>query len=72
MTEQSSKPDSGQSQMGYGNARDDQGAMEQDFRAENVDGSLDVPQIDSAQPGELSTRPDVKARADAGRPLDGS
>ena len=72
MTEQSSKPNSDQSQMGYGNARDDQGTMEQDFQAENIDGSLDAPQIDSAQPGEVSARPDVRARADAGRPLDGS
>ena len=58
-------------QMGYGNARNDDGMMEQDVPDAKLNNSLDAPNINSAQPGEVSSRPDVRARADAGRPIDG-
>jgi hypothetical protein len=53
----------GEARMGYGNARDADGAMEQD-RAEASDTA-------TAADGD-DARPDVRARADAARPLGGA
>ena len=56
----------GEARMGYGNARDADGAMEQDTaRSDSADASATAADGDDA-------RPDVRARADAARPLDGA
>ncbi|EDL49583.1 hypothetical protein [Erythrobacter sp. SD-21] len=57
-----------EAQQGYGNARDDDGQMEQDVATGDF-GSAPIAQSDSAQPGEISDRPDERAAADANRPL---
>ena len=54
-----------EAQSGYGNARDEDGQMEQDVALGDEDEQL-------AQPGEVSVRPDQRAAADAARPLSGS
>lgn len=56
-----------EAQRGYGNARDENGQMEQDV-ALNEDGD----ETAEAQPGEISDRPDRRAAADANRPVSGS
>ena len=56
-----------EAQGGYGNARDEDGQMEQDV-ALGEENSGDR----AAQPGEISDRPDTRAAADANRPLSGS
>ena len=56
-----------EAQSGYGNARDEDGQMEQDVASEG-----EVPSPDAPQPGEVSDRPDTRAAADANRPLSGS
>ncbi len=60
-----------EAQSGYGNARNEDGQMEQDVATESF-GSQPLQQGDSAQPGEISDRPDERAAADAARPLSGS
>ena len=57
-----------EAQRGYGNARDEDGQMEQDVATGNL-GRSSFSQDDSAQPGEISDRPDERAAADASRPL---
>ena len=52
-----------EAQRGYGNARDEDGQMEQDM-AETAQQD-----VFSSQPGEISDRPDERASADANRPL---
>ena len=52
-----------QAQPGYGNARDEEGHMEDDAAKGAKDGK------DTAKPGETSSRPDERAQADANRPL---
>ena len=56
-----------EAQSGYGNARDEDGQMEQDVALEDADD-----ESAAAQPGEISDRPDERAAADASRPLSGS
>ena len=51
------------SQMGYGNARDTDGQMEQQ--------EAPADEVGSAQPRETSANPAERAHADANRPLDG-
>ncbi|MBT8426887.1 MAG: hypothetical protein KJO02_02535 [Erythrobacter sp.] len=61
----------GEAQRGYGNARNEDGQMEQDV-ATASHGEQPLAQGDSensAQPGEISDRPDTRAAADANRPL---
>ena len=53
----------GEARMGYGNARDADGAMEQD--------SAEASDTATAADGD-DARPDVRARADAARPLGGA
>ncbi|KNH00940.1 hypothetical protein J121_1566 [Qipengyuania citrea LAMA 915] len=53
----------GEARMGYGNARDADGAMEQD--------SAEASDTGTAVDGD-DARPDVRARADAARPLGGA
>ncbi|MBX7458538.1 hypothetical protein K3152_09800 [Qipengyuania sp. 1NDH17] len=60
-----------QAQAGYGNARDEDGQMEQDVATHSL-GSQPLHQDNAAQPGEISDRPDERAAADAARPLSGS
>ena len=57
-----------EAQRGYGNARDEDGQMEQDVATGSY-GNASLAQDDSAQPGEISNRPDERAAADANRPL---
>ena len=49
-----------QAQPGYGNARDEEGHMEDEAAKDGKD---------TAKPGETSLRPDERAEADANRPL---
>lgn len=56
-----------EAQSGYGNARDENGQMEQDAALEETDAKSAA-----AQPGEISDAPDERAAADAARPLSGS
>ena len=58
----------GEARMGYGNARDANGAMEQDTAR---DASTDASNTATAADGD-DARPDVRARADAARPLGGA
>lgn len=58
----------GEARMGYGNARDADGAMEQDTAR---DASTDASNTATAADGD-DARPDVRARADAARPLGGA
>jgi hypothetical protein len=58
----------GEARMGYGNARDTDGAMEQDTARSD---SADASDTKAAADGD-DARPDVRARADAARPLGGS
>jgi hypothetical protein len=64
-----------EAQSGYGNARNEDGQMEQDI-ATSRHGDQPLAQGESinsnAQPGEISDRPDERAAADANRPLGGS
>ena len=55
-----------QAQSGYGNARNEDGQMEQNVARDDVAGAGD-----RAQPGETSDRPDERAAADANRSLSG-
>ncbi|QZD91030.1 hypothetical protein K3148_06505 [Qipengyuania aurantiaca] len=57
-----------EAQQGYGNARNENGQMEQDIATGSL-GNASLAQDDSAQPGEISDRPDERAAADANRPL---
>ncbi|MBY6218909.1 hypothetical protein [Qipengyuania aquimaris] len=65
----------GEAQRGYGNARDEDGQMEQDIATASL-GEQPLAQGDAstgtAQPGEISSRPDERAAADANRPLGSS
>ena len=56
-----------EAQSGYGNARDEDGQMEQDAALEDADAKSAA-----AQPGEISDAPDKRAAADAARPLSGN
>lgn len=56
-----------EAQSGYGNARDEDGQMEQDAALEEADAKSAA-----VQPGEISDAPDKRAAADAARPLSGS
>ena len=58
----------GDARMGYGNARDADGAMEQDTAHSD---SADASGTATAADGD-EARPDVRARADAARPLGGA
>ena len=62
-------------QRGYGNARNEDGQMEQDIATASL-GEQPLAQGDAstgtAQPGEISSRPDERAEADANRPLGSS
>ena len=58
----------GEARMGYGNARDADGAMEQDTAR---DASADASDTATAADGD-DARPDIRARADAARPLGGA
>ena len=58
----------GEARMGYGNARDADGAMEQDTARSD---SADASDTKAAADGD-DARPDVRARADAARPLGGA
>jgi hypothetical protein len=58
----------GEARMGYGNARDADGAMEQDTAHSD---SADASGTATAADGD-EARPDVRARADAARPLGGA
>ena len=58
----------GEARMGYGNARDADGAMEQDTARSD---SADASNTATAADGD-DARPDVRARADAARPLGGA
>lgn len=62
-----SEQDEGQARRGYGNARDEDGQMEQDV-ATGSHGKQPLAKGE-AQPGETSSRPDQRAAADANRPL---
>ena len=53
------------SQFGYGNMRDADGHSEQEMAQESDDEEAD----EAAIPAELSSRDDIRARADAERPL---
>ena len=58
----------GEARMGYGNARDADGAMEQDTaHSDSADASATATAADGDE-----ARPDVRARADAARPLGGA
>ena len=65
----------GKAQRGYGNARNEDGQMEQDIATASL-GEQPLAQGDAstgtAQPGEISSRPDERAEADANRPLGSS
>ncbi|UOR15954.1 hypothetical protein [Qipengyuania aquimaris] len=65
----------GEAQRGYGNARNEDGQMEQDIATASL-GEQPLAQGDAsmntAQPGEISSRPDERAAADANRPLGSS
>ena len=58
----------GEAQRGYGNARNEDGQMEQDIATASL-GEQPLAQGDAstgtAQPGEISSRPDERAAADA-------
>ena len=58
----------GEARMGYGNARDADGAMEQDTARSD---SAEASDTATAADGD-DARPDVRARADAARPLGGA
>ena len=58
----------GEARMGYGNARDADGAMEQDTARSDSAGASDTK---AAADGD-DARPDMRARADAARPLGGA
>lgn len=62
-----SEQDEDQARRGYGNARDEDGQMEQDG-ATGSHGKQPLAQGE-AQPSEISSRPDHRAAADANRPL---
>ena len=62
----------GEAQAGYGNARNEDGTMEQDVATESLGNqplAQDTSAMGDAQPGEISNRPDERAAADANRPL---
>ena len=58
----------GEARMGYGNARDADGAMEQDTARSD---SAEASDTHATADGD-DARPDVRARADAARPLGGA
>ena len=58
----------GEARMGYGNARDADGAMEQDTARSDSAVASDTK---AAADGD-DARPDMRARADAARPLGGA
>ena len=58
----------GEARMGYGNARDADGAMEQDTARSD---SADASDTHATADGD-DARPDIRARADAARPLGGA
>ena len=60
------------SQMGYGNARDTDGQMEQQAGNKRGEATSDKFSIDGAQPRETASDPAERARGDANRPLGGS
>ena len=59
-------------QMGYGNARNENGTSEQAEAEGDLENSLNSDVYDAAQPGETSDNKAERARADANRPLNGS
>ena len=61
-----SKP---QAQMAYGNARDESAQQEQDVGSTGLGNSLDTPDVNGSQPGDISSNPAERAEADAERPL---
>ena len=63
------KQSQSQAQMGYGNARDENAQQEQDVGSTGLGNSLDPPNVNGAQPGEISSNPAERAEADAERPL---
>lgn len=69
--QQQSQSGSGDAQRGYGNARDEDGEMEQDVADKKKGDEADIAESE-AKPGEISDRPDERAAADANRPLGGS
>ena len=58
----------GEARMGYGNARDADGAMEQDTARSD---SAEASDTHATADGD-DARPDMRARADAARPLGGA
>ena len=62
----------GEGQMGYGNARNENGTSEQAEAEGDLENSLNSDVYDAAQPGETSDNEAERARADANRPLNGS
>ena len=62
----------GEAQMGYGNARNENGTSEQAEAEGDLENSLNSDVYDAAQPGETSNNEAERARADANRPLDGN
>lgn len=73
--QQEEQTQQGEAQRGYGNARNEDGQMEQDVATESL-GDQPLGQgadvMSDAQPGEISSRPDKRAAADANRPLGSS
>lgn len=68
-TRQQEQSDDTQAQRGYGNARNEDGTMEQDVATGDLGNQPLAQGSDNAQPGEISGQPDERARADANRPL---
>ena len=68
-TRQQDQSDDGQAQRGYGNARNEDGMMEQDVATADLGNQPLAQGNPEAQPGEISSQPDERARADANRPL---
>ncbi|MBX7528029.1 hypothetical protein [Qipengyuania vesicularis] len=70
--EEGAQDDSARAQPGYGNARNAEGQMDQDVATSSL-GDRPLAQGSKAsaiaQPGEISSRPDERAAADADRPL---
>lgn len=62
----------GEAQMGYGNARNENGTSEQAEAEGDLENSLNSDVYDAAQPGETSDNEAERARADANRPLNGN
>ena len=68
-TRQQEQSEDAHAQRGYGNARNEDGTMEQDVATGDLGNQRLAQGSDNAQPGEISGQPDERARADADRPL---